>query len=112
MFQLNGGRARRGTLVVGVRSILKQVGRDEVVNRMYLGRLAGGVLLLVSLSEMSTVSGDDLSAAARWLHSELEGKKMARSLFLLVATGVSATPRRTTRKLRGAGTPGFSLINK
>ena len=29
IFQLNGGRALRGTLVAVVRSTLKQVGRDE-----------------------------------------------------------------------------------
>ena len=38
MFQLNGGRALRGTLVAVVRSTLKQVVRD-VVGRSRLGLL-------------------------------------------------------------------------
>ena len=72
MFQFNGGRALRGTRVVGVRSPTpKQVGRDELINGMYLGRFAVVVvlvvvrfdaaaecaLLLVCLSEARTGSG-------------------------------------------------------
>ena len=56
--QLNGGRALRGTLVAVVRSTLKQVGRDELIKGVYLGRLADGSLQLVCSERVSTVSGD------------------------------------------------------
>ena len=82
-----GGRALRGTLVAVVRSTLKQVGRDELIKGLYLGRLADGSLLLGCLGEhhVSTVSGDGRVSTARWLERRL-ARSLRRRLILLLGT--------------------------
>ena len=57
------------------RSTLKQVGRDELMNWVYLGGVAECSLLLVCLSEVRTVrlwSDGGLVSAARWLERKLD----------------------------------------